>query len=214
MCATTIQYSNKSSYSCQFVRTRLECEIYMAPIQSHYQNITISGQIAAGTTTLLNNLKPHLAPKGWHFFSGGSFVREYSAQHNISLEDAAMRGDDFAKKLDGEITHRLQTETQVVIESWLAGFNAQGIDNVLKVLLVCSDESIIIDRVVNRDHVTVEEAKKHIQARTEANIAKWQRLYGDHDFWDPKYYDLVIDTYSNGPIETVELVLEKLGFAS
>src|SRR3989338_8616362 len=46
------------------------------------------------------------------------------------------------------------------------------------------------------------------------NQIKWQKLYGKHDFWDPKskICDLVIDTSSSGPLETMGNVLDKLGF--
>jgi len=47
---------------------------------------------------------------------------------------------------------------------------------------------------------------------TKENEIKWHKLYGQHDFWSPKYYDLVIDTYASGPMSTVGKVLDKLGF--
>ena len=43
------------------------------------------------------------------------------------------------------------------------------------------------------------------------NIKKWKALYGDYDFWDPQYFNLVIDTYSSGPYETLGKVLDALG---
>ncbi|KXK07527.1 MAG: hypothetical protein UZ21_OP11001001029 [Microgenomates bacterium OLB22] len=48
--------------------------------------------------------------------------------------------------------------------------------------------------------------------REEENVTKWHSLYGEHDFWDPKLYDLVIDTDENGIEETGEKVLEMLNF--
>ena len=72
-----------------------------------------------------------------------------------------------------------------------------GLPHVLKVLLQC-DDALRIDRVVNRDNLSVEEAKKHLQEREEANLKKWERMYGVSDFWDPKHYDLVINTYAHG----------------
>jgi len=66
--------------------------------------------------------------------------------------------------------------------------------------------------VVNRENIGVEEAKDWIKQREEENIIKWQRLYGNYDFWHPKYYDLVIDTYSSGQMETVGKVLDKLAY--
>jgi cytidylate kinase len=96
------------------------------------------------------------------------------------------------------------------VESWIAGWNMRGLPHVLKILLTC-DDSLRIDRLVNRDNLSVDQAKEHIHTRQETNFAKWKRMYGVTDFWDPKYYDLVIDTYSNGPKQTLDMVMEKLG---
>ena len=74
------------------------------------------------------------------------------------------------------------------------------------------DDALRIDRIVNRDNLTVKEAKEHIREREKANIGKWKRMYKTEDFWDPKHYDLIINTYSHGPKETVDLVLQALGF--
>lgn len=34
-----------------------------------------------------------------------------------------------------------------------------------------------IDRIVNRDGVSVEEAKKHLRMREESNLGKWSAMY-------------------------------------
>ncbi len=182
----------------------------MVTLNPAIRNITISGKVATGSSTLMHNLEPILQPLGWKFYSGGDFVREHCKELGLKLEDAAARGDDFARSLDTQISNRLKNEEKLVIESWLAGFDAHNIAGVFKILLICPDEGVIIDRVVNRDGVTVDAAKEHIRVRTQENIKKWQRLYGPHDFWDPKRYDLVIDTYKNGPSETLEIVLREL----
>ena len=51
-----------------------------------------------------------------------------------------------------------------------------------------------------------------MKTREEENIPTWERLYGNHDFWDPKYFDVVVDTYKTGPNETMGVVLDKLGY--
>ena len=58
-----------------------------------------------------------------------------------------------------------------IYEAWLTGFLAQGVKGVLKVLLLCSDDGVRVDRVVNRDKVTVHQAKDHILTREEQNSA-------------------------------------------
>ena len=183
-----------------------------------YSSIAISGRPGAGRSTLLKNLRPILEPFQWEFFSGGEWSRQYSIQlgkhdpkdptHHLATD----YGDDVDYQIDQALREKISNpETHMAVESWIAGWNARGLKHVLKVLLMC-DDALRIDRVVNRDNVTVEEAKEHLRKREDANIGKWKRLYGVDDFWDPKYYDLVLNTYSHGPGETLEVVLQALGY--
>lgn len=189
-------------------------------VKLNYKNITISGGVGTGTTTLSKLLKEKLEPKGWKFFNGGEFMRQYAIDKglfdpNNSLHHLAdVYSDNFDKQVDYGMKERLQKEDRLVLEAWLSGFMAQGVPGVLKVLLTCSDDAIRVDRIVNRDASSIEEAKTHIFEREEKNFVKWKRLYGDHNFWDPKKYDLVIDTFSNSREETLKKVLEKLGFSN
>ncbi|NMB83788.1 hypothetical protein GYA28_00700 [Candidatus Roizmanbacteria bacterium] len=176
-----------------------------------YKAVTVSGKIAVGTTTLAKNLARFLK---WEHINAGAIQREYDRLHQIheNRQGALSRSDKHEQEIDA-MTKRMLTDRQnLIYEAWLAGFMAQNIDGVLKVLVVCSNDQIRIDRVVNRENISVDEAKHWIKQREEENIVKWKKLYGDHDFWDRKFYDLVIDTYSSGPLETVGKVLDKLGY--
>lgn len=179
--------------------------------QFKYRNITVSGSIAVGTSTLSKNLAKIL---GWKYINTGEIQRKYDREHhmNENAHGATQRPDDHEKEMEKMTKDILTKENHVIYEAWLSGFVAKNIEGVLKVLLICSNEAIKIDRVVNRDKVTIEEAKHFIRTRKEENTTKWKKLYGNYDFWDPKYYDLVIDTYSSGQMETVGIVLDKLGY--
>ncbi|MCX8008626.1 MAG: cytidylate kinase family protein [Patescibacteria group bacterium] len=188
------------------------------PKQLKYSSIAISGPPGAGRSTLLKNLKPILEPLGWEVFSGGDWARQFAiASGNHDPNDprhhkATDYGDEIDHQIDGAMRQKLSDpNVHVVVESWIAGWNMRGLSHVLKVLLLC-DEALRIDRVVNRDNLTVEEAKIHLREREKVNVEKWQRMYGVSDFWDPKYYDVVINTYSNGPRETRDIVLQALGY--
>ncbi len=176
-----------------------------------YRNITVSGKIATGTTTLAKNLKQTL---GWEYINTGAIQRQWDRKHDINEKErgATLRPDDHEREMEAMAKNILTGKDHVIYEAWLSGFVAREIKGVLRVLVICSDDSIRVDRVANRDNVTIEEAKHYIKTREEENITKWKKIYGDYDFWDPQYFDLVIDTFSSGPMETLGKVLDKLGY--
>lgn len=183
-----------------------------------YSSVAISSKPGAGRSTLLKNLRPRLEPLGWEFFSGGDWSRKFSiktGKHDpgdVTHHLATDYGDEVDHEIDLAMRKKISNPSvHMAIESWIAGWNARELQHVLKVLLMCSD-ALRIDRIVNRDNITVEEAKEHMKTREEINITKWKRMYGTDDFWDSKHYDLIINTYSHGPTETVDIVLQALGY--
>lgn len=198
-----------------------------------YRNITISGLPGCGSTTLLKSLKEELAIEGWRGFSGGEFMREYAKEKGLFNEnsghhhDSRHYEDDFDRQVDFGMREKLMEEDKWILEAWISGFFAQSVPGVLKVLMTCSDDAVRVDRIVNRDGVHVDEAKKNMQDRYDANLAKWGRLYGEQwnewlvktgkvkaedkiDFWRPDLYDVVIDTYSQNKEETLQTVLNAI----
>jgi cytidylate kinase len=177
----------------------------------NFQNITVSGKIASGTSTLAKNLVEVL---NWQYVNTGALQREFDRKHGIheNMQGAVMRPDERERKMEAMAQKKLETEKNLVYEGWLSGFVARKLKSTLRVLLYCSEDAVRIDRVVNRDGITVDEAKIWIKQREQQNIEKWQKLYGPYNFWDPKYYTLAIDTFSSGSMETLGKVLDKLGF--
>lgn len=176
-----------------------------------YNNLTVSGKIATGTTTLSQNLQAIL---NWRHINTGEIQRQWDREHGINENErgAILRPDDHEREMEAMAKKKLTTEKQLIYEAWLSGFVAREIPDVLRVLLICSDEAVRIDRVLNRENISVDEAKRYIKTREEENLAKWRKIYGNYDFWDHKYYHLVIDTFSSGPMETLGRVLDKLGY--
>ncbi len=171
-----------------------------------YRNITISGLVCTGTTTLSKLLAEKL---GWERHSSGEMFREYCERHNLPIEQTSLRPDSVTLEIDGMVKKKLQEEKNLIMEGWLTGFLARTISDVFKILLVCSP-ALRIDRLVNRDTMTVEQAKEHLEVREQENFKKWQRIYKTDDFWDPQHYDLTIDTYANSKEETLQKTLEAL----
>ena len=176
----------------------------------NFQNITISGGVAVGKNTLKDNLRPYLEPDGWKFTSGGQLNRDFTKEYIAPL--ASNVGDDFNRYLEQRTHDLLVKEKNIVIEAWLSGFVARDLKDTLRILLVCGNDALRVDRVANRDKITIADAKEVIKMRESDNFKEWQRLYGPYEFFSPEYYHLVVDTYSTGPLETVGKVLDMLGY--
>lgn len=181
--------------------------------------ITISGRIASGSTTLAKKLAYALH---WRRMEGGEiFWEAVRSKLGLSEKDTGLRPDEEDRVFDESLKNLLKTKEQMVVETKLAGFIARDMKDVFKVLVLCTDHgedqtNIRIDRLVNREHMSIAEAKEEVLAREKSDVEKWRRLYAHDDpswtYWDSKYYDLVVNTYSHDPDEALAFVLEKIGY--
>lgn len=199
-------------------------------VTTKYKNVTVSGLPGAGSTTLGKELAQKL---GWKYHSGGDFMRQYAIDNGYfdpkqTVHHAATAyPDDFDRKVDYEMRDNLFKKQGFVYESWLSGFLAQGAEKVLKILVYCSDDAVRVDRIANRDGVSIAEAKVHIFDREQKNLEKWIKMYtpewkkwvvepgtlGKDEpiyFWRPELYDVKIDTFRLGKEETLEVALQAL----
>ncbi|OGH39129.1 MAG: hypothetical protein A3B44_01755 [Candidatus Levybacteria bacterium RIFCSPLOWO2_01_FULL_38_21] len=191
------------------------------PIElSGINNITISGRIGSGATTLAIKLSQSL---GWKMVEGGAIMRKINNQAGANIIETNKRPDHFDLEYEEMVKKILREKKNQIIQSHLAGFDARGIEGVFKILVVCEDEEendkkdIRIDRLINRDKITVAQAKYEVTEREKRNLEKWRRLYADNDetwvYWEKKYYDLVINTYSHNQEETLKIALKAIGLS-
>jgi len=182
-------------------------------------NITVSGRIGSGTTTLAVGLSKKL---GWELLEGGVLFEKIHGDLKVDELEVNGRPDKFDLEYEEKIKKMLKDDNHHIIQSHLAGFDAQGIKSVFKILVVCEDEEgndkteIRIDRLVNRRGISITKAKEEVHIREKRNLQKWQRLYANNDpnwvYWDIKYYDLVINTYPHNQKESLRIALEGIEF--
>ena len=183
------------------------------------RNITVSGRIGSGATTLAKKIAEAL---GWKVLEGGVLFEKIHEELKLDESEANSRPDSFDLAYEEKIKKLLREENRFVIQSHLAGFDAQDIDGVFKILVVCEDQEgndkadIRIDRLVNRRGISVEQAKHEASKREKEHLEKFRRLYANNDqnwvYWDKKYYDLIINTYSHNKEETLKIALEVIGY--
>ena len=187
---------------------------------SNFRVITISGRIAAGSTSLARHLSRAL---NWRHVEGGEIFWE-AVRRRLSLEpkDTKLRPDEEDEAFDSSLKKILREGKHIVLETKLAGFNALGIDGVFKILVICENEEgedqtqIRIDRLVNREERSMAAAKEEVLVREKSDLEKWRRLYANNDkswhYWDNQYYDLVINTYFSDQEKSLKLALGAIGF--
>ena len=191
---------------------------YKKPVElPGIRNITISGRIGTGKTTLAQHLAHAL---GWSVLDGGKIFRKISDETGIHIKNTKQRPDKFDIAYEEKIKKLLQEENNNIVQSHLAGFDAQGIKGIYKILVICRNEkgkdktSVRIDRLMNRDSISVEEAKEEVIEREKQNLEKFRRLYAKNDpnwvYWDEKYYDLVLNTYSMNQKEALKFALKNI----
>lgn len=186
----------------------------------HIRIITVSGRIGAGSTSLARHIANTL---GWRHIEGGEiFWETVRRKLDLAPKDTSLRPDEEDILFEERQKEILKQEHHIVLESKLAAFCAQGIEDVFKVVTVCEDAQgndqpqIRIDRLVNREQMPVEEAKSEVLQREGNDLEKWRRIYvnGDKDweYWDRKYYDLTVNTFSHNQEESLEVVLKAIGY--
>lgn len=180
------------------------------------RNITISGRIGSGATTLAAHLSQTLQ---WEMLDGGKLFREFTKDNGFAKD----RSDQFDLDYEEMVKNKLRNESHNIIQSHLAGFDAQGIDGIFKIFVVVEEDGIDktdvrIDRLVNRDGMHVEDAKNEVKERDIQNLDKWRRLYANSDpnwfYWDKKYYDIIINTFELNQSDALAAVLKAIGYSS
>lgn len=181
--------------------------------------IAISGRIGAGSTSLGKNLVGKL---GWDHLSGGEIF--WKARHSAQGLDASqthLRPDQEDILFDQELKRIFREDNHIVVESKLAGFMAQGVKRVFKILVICENKhgqdqpQIRVDRLLNREGISSNQARHEVIEREKNDLEKWSRLYADGDkswtYYDPSYFDLIINTYDHNQEEALELALISIG---
>ena len=181
------------------------------------RNITVSGRIGTGKTTLAEHLGRVL---GWEVLDGGKIFRQAAIDAKHHIKETSKRPDSLDLEYEEKVKKILKKENCHIIQSHLAGFDAQGIEGIFKILVICKNEkgkdktSVRIDRLMNRDSLSLKDAKDEVIEREEQNLEKFRRLYAKNDknwvYWDEKYYDLIVNTYSLNQKEALNFVLSKI----
>lgn len=163
------------------------------------QNIVISGEIGTGTSTLARGLAEKL---GWKMISFGDYFRQYVKDQNIPLWDKLKVPPEWEYKMDADFHQKLETENSLVVDGHYQGFLSRDLGNIFRILLIC-DPDIAQQRILRRSHTHTETVETIIKRRQGLKDS-FKKLYGDADYFDPRFFNTVIDTGQVARSETLE----------
>ena len=174
-------------------------------MNSRYSKITLGGLAGTGKGTISRILADKL---NFQRASTGDFFREVAKEKGLTLNelDKLSLTDDSVDLLTDKRTEEFgRVNDNFIMESRLA---AHFIKDAYKILLVCDNRRY--DRVSERDHISLEQARKETLEREETYSERYGKLYNLADFNDPKYYDLVIDTSELTPEEIIDKIIQNI----
>lgn len=162
-----------------------------------YRNIVVSGDIGTGSTTLAKALAKEL---GFEYVSVGELFRKLVKENNLPLVTEVSADWDY--QMEKELKERLQREEGLVVEGHYQGWNARDIRDCLKILLKCSNE-VALNRAQGRSS-SHSETSEQIEERKEKHRQVFRKRYGNDDFSNEKFFDLVIDNTNRSVEDTVK----------
>ena len=171
--------------------------------------ITVSGFNGAGKSSTAKALAKEL---GWEYYGMGLLMRADAQERGMSMEehDRFVANNPEMDELLDERVKQLGELDNIIVD----GRAAWHFIPHSKKVFFDADERVRAKRAASKargseEYSSVEEAVKHLASRVEVLRARLEKLYGV-DVYDPKNFDLVIDTTNLSIQETVDLLREEL----
>jgi len=164
--------------------------------------ITVSGYHGTGKTTYAARLAKEL---GLRHVSAGMLFRKLAREKGISLEELgeiALKDPSVDRMID-EHTMTDAEKGDVVIDGQIAGWVLKDIAD-LRIHLT-TPEAVRIQRIAERDHLSVEEARRQTASRERVQSERYKLHYG-FKVQDLSIYHLILDT-SIGSIDSISRIL-------
>lgn len=168
-----------------------------------YTKIILCGKRCTGKTTLLWNLQSAL---NWPLFSVSEYLRDLIRMYHLSPGDIEKKRIAVSRDIDTRMLALLRSDHCCIIDARVFGYVDQEFPHAVKVLLHAND-TVRIERSSKREQSSLEKAENRLLKKEEEWLKSMRDIYGHQDFFNPKYYDLVIDTTSANTQEVLRKVL-------
>lgn len=170
-------------------------------------NITITGNLGAGKTSVCNELKK----MGYDVISGGDIYRTYAQEHGITIVElnemaktdrsVDIQIDERTKKLGTEVDH-------TIFDSRMAWYFVPDALNIfLAVDAKTAAERVYADKLRKGEetysNLDCKYTEQELQKRAELERERFIEMYGV-DYFDQSHYDVIINTDKLTPREVAK----------
>ena len=163
-------------------------------------NITITGNLGAGKTSVCNELKKI----GYDVISGGDIYRTYAQEHGITIVElnemaktdrsVDIQIDERTKKLGTEVDH-------TIFDSRIAWhFIPDALHIFLEVDPKTAAARVAIDKARSGEQTysNLDREMEELQKRANLERERFMEMYGI-DYFDQSHYDIIINTTHSSP---------------
>lgn len=168
--------------------------------------VAVSGRHGAGKTTLAKAIASHF---NLTYVSAGEIFREMAQNHEMDLIEFTRYAEDHPE-IDRQIDQKMQAEAKKgnrVLDSQLAYYFSKDLNPIN--ILVFAKEEDVIRRVSEREGISLEKAREEVKTREKNERQRFMDLYGV-DLWDPKDFDLMINTSRISKHKAKKIALESV----
>ncbi len=160
--------------------------------------IIVSGLTASGKSTLARGLSKSL---GLEYFSASSKLREimpprefefWESQKGLDAIRFRLKHPQYDKALDNYIVRNVRTQTNIILDSWVASWKVNAPSTIKIYLKVDVKERA--RRVSERDGIKFGPALKFMKEKDRLTAKVYMNIYGIDIANDLTPFDLVVDS--------------------
>lgn len=169
--------------------------------------IILYGESGVGKSTVAKDLARYF---NLEKISAGDIMREQAENLGISIYefDQLCKEDPYYDTfLDEKIEEIGKTKDNIILDGRLAWYFVR---TGIKIKLTCSNE-VILQRISERENISIEEADKKTKDRQEAYIQRYKELYPQINY-PPKdeEFDIIHDTTNSTPEKTKKSIIDEI----
>jgi len=166
--------------------------------------VAIGGPPGSGKSTAARRVADAL---GLEVRSAGEEFRAEAARRGLDLE-AFGRYAEAHPEVDRELDERMQRFARpgTLLDGRIQGVLCRRHGIPVRSVVVTAEEGERVRRVAERDHLTVEDAARHVRAREASERTRYLRFYGIDLGREPA--DLTVDSTHAGPAEVARAIVD------